>query len=101
MGILRKGLTPQLEERFKKQLFAQKSGTVVLWEVLDRLGHDFRDTDIAERLKLEVAHLESHLSMVFHRYLDEPGRLDILIGDAPLAPLGPFHAKREGHPDSR
>ena len=90
MGVLRRGLTPQLEERFKKQLLAQKSGTVVLWEVLDRLGHDSRNTDIAERLKLEVARLDSHLSMVFHRYLDEPGRLDILIGEVPVVPWDPF-----------
>ncbi len=89
-ALLRKGMTPHLEERFKKQLLAQKSGTVVLWEVLDRLGHDSRDSDIAERLKLEVARLENHLSMVFHRYLDEPSRLDILIGDVPVTSWDPF-----------
>jgi len=89
-ALLRKGLTPHLEERFKKHLVAQNSGTVVLWEVLDRLGHDSRDSDIAERLKLEVARLEEHLSVVFHRYLEEPGRLDILIGDVPVAPWDPF-----------
>ena len=50
-ALLRKGLTPDLEDRFRKQLQAQESGTVVLWEVLDRLGHDARDSDIAERLK--------------------------------------------------
>ena len=89
-ALLRKGLTPHLEDRFKKQLLAQKSGTIVLWEVLDRLGHDSRDSDIADRLKLEVARLVEHLSMVFHRHLEEPGRLEILVGDVPVAPWDPF-----------
>ena len=39
-ALLRKGRTPHLEERFRRQLQTQPSGTVVLWEVLDRLGHD-------------------------------------------------------------
>ena len=89
-ALLRKGLTAHLEERFRKQLLAQKSGTVVLWEVLDRLGHDSRNSDIAERLKLEVARLEDHLSVVFHRYLDDPGRLNILIGNVPVTSWDPF-----------
>ena len=89
-ALLRKGMTPQLEERFKKQLQEQGSGTVVLWEILDRLGHDSRNSDIADRLKLEVARLEEHLSMVFHRYLEEPGRLQILIGEVPVKPWDPF-----------
>ncbi len=62
----------------------------MLWEVLDRLGHDSATPDIAERLQREVTRLEEHLSMVFHRFLEEPGRLDILIGDVPVAPWDPF-----------
>ena len=85
-ALLRRGMTPHLDERFRKQLAGQASGTVVLWEVLDRLGHDSRNSDIADRLKLEVSRLESHLSTVFHRYLEEAGRLQILIGDVPVRP---------------
>jgi hypothetical protein len=70
--LLRKGLDPVLEDRFCKQLQAQESGSVVQWEVLDRLGHNSRDTDVAETLQLEVAWLDEHLSMVFHRFSDEP-----------------------------
>ena len=46
-ALLRRGLTPALEDRFRKLLQAQKSGAVVLWEVLDRLGHDSHDTDVS------------------------------------------------------
>ena len=89
-ALLRTGMSPLLEDRFRRLLLEQKSGTVVLWEVLDRLGHDSRNSDIAERLKLEVARLESHLAMVFHRYLEEPGRLEIRIGEVPVKPWDPF-----------
>ena len=88
-ALLRKGLTAHLDDRFRKQLQAQESGTVVLWEVLDRLGHDARDSDIAERLKREVTRLEEHLSMVFHRFL-EAGAFRILIGELPVTPWDPF-----------
>jgi hypothetical protein len=89
-ALLRKGMSPHLEERFRNHLQAQESGTVVLWEVLDRLGHDSRESDIAERLKREIIRLEEHLSMVFHRILEEPGGFRILIGEIPVEPWDPF-----------
>ena len=49
-ALLRKGMTPQLEERFKKQLQEQGSGTVVLWEILDRLGHVVEGFDAARHV---------------------------------------------------
>ena len=72
------------------QLQTQPSGTVVLWEVLDRLGHDARDSDIADRLMREVIRLDEHLSMVFHRFLEEPDGFRILIGEIPVTPWDPF-----------
>jgi len=89
-ALLRKGLTPHLEDRFRRQLQAQKSGTVVLWEVLDRLGHDARESDIADRLKREVIRLEEHLSMVFHRFLEEPTGIQVLVGEIPVSSWDPF-----------
>jgi hypothetical protein len=93
-AFLRKGLNPFLEDMFRKLLQSQASGTVVLWEVLDRLGHDSRDTDIAERLQREVTRLDEHLSMVFHRFLARLGvelsaRGDRLHYQAPKGVLTP------------
>jgi hypothetical protein len=89
-ALLRKGLTPHPEDGFRRQLQAQESGTVVLWEVLDRLGHDARESDIADRLKRGVIRLEEHLSMVFHRFMEELTVLQTLIGEIPVGPWDPF-----------
>jgi hypothetical protein len=69
------------------------SGTLVLWERMDRvtagLTHDRRSEDAFLAM---VARTEQHLAMVFHRYLEGPGtRLRIHIsGGARLRPWDPF-----------
>lgn len=64
------------------------NGTLVIWEVLDRivvpgfLEQDF--LDLMDRV-------EQHLAMVFHRYLEgAQARLRILINDRPIKPWNPF-----------
>jgi hypothetical protein len=89
-ALLRSAQTPPLEQRFRRELLAQKSGTVVLWEVLDRLGHEDGDDEIADRLRRAVTQLKVHLALVFHRFLEEPGHLKILIGELPVEPWDPF-----------
>jgi hypothetical protein len=88
-ALLRNARTPFLGQRFTKELQGCKSGTVVLWEVLDRLGHDDGDEEMADRLQRAVPQIEQHLAMVFHRFLEEKS-LKILIGDEPVEPWDPF-----------
>ncbi|MBU1377072.1 MAG: ATP-binding protein [Alphaproteobacteria bacterium] len=74
-------------------LASSVSGTLVLWERLDRitagLTHDRRSQDAFFAM---VARVEQHLAMVFHRYLEGPGaRLRIHVGGAArLRPWDPF-----------
>jgi len=89
-ALLRTAQTPHLEKRFRQGLEAQKCGTVVLWEVLDRLGHKAGDEEIADRLRRAVPNLSEHLAMVFHRFLEVSGGLKILIGDLAVEPWDPF-----------
>jgi hypothetical protein len=89
-ALLRAGQTPHLEQRFRRDLTTQKHGTVVLWEVLDRLGHEDGDAEIADRLQRAIPRLEQHLGMVFHRFIEEPGGLKILIGAEAVKPWDPF-----------
>ncbi|PRY22731.1 histidine kinase/DNA gyrase B/HSP90-like ATPase [Spirosoma oryzae] len=65
------------------------SGTIVLWEDLDRLieiGDTTRDKENFYR-KLEA--LKIHLGLIFHRYIEE-GSLTIYVGTNPVAPFNPF-----------
>lgn len=62
------------------------SGTLVIWEKMDRLTapgaseQDFLDA---------IDRIERHLAMVFHRFI-EKRRLAILINDRAVAPWNPF-----------
>jgi len=74
-------------------LTTMKSGTLVLWEMLDRIvtagytADDFNDL---------IDNVESHLAMVFHRLLQGPrSRLKLLLNGRPVAPWDPFMM---GHP---
>lgn len=73
-----------------ERLSKERSGTLVLWENLDRFvppgstEQDFLDA---------IDRIEKHLSMVFHRYLDRTqSRLRIRINEKNLFPWNPFHA---------
>lgn len=80
-------------EAFLASLSGMKSGTLVLWENLDRIvtrGYDADDfNDLIDRV-------EAHLAMVFHRLLQGPRpSLRILLNNRAVEPWDPFMA---GHP---
>ena len=70
-----------------------RTGTLVLWEQLDRVvtkGYAPEDfVDMIDRV-------EAHLAMVFHRLLEgQRARLRIVLNGSPVAPWDPFMS---GHP---
>jgi hypothetical protein len=74
-------------------LNGKKAGTLVLWEMMDRVvttgytSDDFHDL---------IDNIESHLAMVFHRLLQGPrARLKLLLNGQPVEPWDPFMS---GHP---
>lgn len=71
----------------------QPQGTLVLWEILDRIvTPEFREQDFLDL----IDRVEQHLAMVFHRYLEGPHpRLRILINGRLVNPWDPFLI---GHP---
>jgi hypothetical protein len=80
-------------ERFLGPLINRPSGTLVLWEVLDRIVTTGYTADDFSNL---IDHVEAHLAMVFHRLLQGPRhRLRILLNERAVAPWDPFMT---GHP---
>lgn len=78
---------------FIASLAGKKAGTLVLWEMMDRVvtagytSDDFHDL---------IDAVESHLAMVFHRLLQGPrAKLTLLLNGRAVAPWDPFMT---GHP---
>lgn len=79
------------------KLSNQESGTIVLWEKLDRLvGNSHIENEAARKVFLEeFALVEEHLSLVFHRYL-EKRKIKLWINDVAISPWDPFMKEEEG-----
>lgn len=72
-----------------------ESGTVVLWENLDRLSQSGRLSEKEHQFNRLMLETRRHLELVFHRFLStEPGhnRFQIFINDDALVPFNPFNA---------
>ena len=69
-------------------LEAQDRGTLVLWEIPDRIvTPGFSEQDYLDLIDL----VERHFAMVFHRFLSGPGpRLNLTINGRPVGPWDPF-----------
>ena len=73
----------------------QKSGTLVVWQNLDRLL--MGEIDFEKALGRRMDEVRSHLELVFHRYLSgESGikKLEITFNDVKLKPADPFLVKK-------
>lgn len=79
-------------ERLLEPLRQLPHGTMVLWEQLDRLagGSAPTDTRAHKRFLTMTDTVERHLGMVFHRFLEGRGRLQLSINDQPVVPWDPF-----------
>lgn len=80
------------------RIHEEASGTIVLWEVLDRILQDEESgiDKLRSHFLRVVDEVEQHLGMVFHRYLDGPRpRLQIVFNGQKVEPWDPF---LEGHP---
>lgn len=70
------------------------SGTLVLWEILDRIvTPSFNEQSFLDL----IDQVENHLGMVFHRFLDRTSpRIELTINGSPVAPWDPFLSGRFG-----
>jgi hypothetical protein len=81
---------PRIEELRKL-----KSGTLVVWQNLDRLM--VGEIDFSRSMAKKMDDVRSHLSLVFHRYISgEAGlkRIVVRMNNTPIEPADPFLTKR-------
>lgn len=71
------------------------SGTLVLWEALDRLTDNGSPDEVQRHLNRRLDDAREHLELVFHRFLaGEHGlaKVAIALNERPLVPFDPFHS---------
>lgn len=77
--------------RFANILQDLKSGTIVLWEKLDRISESPLDFEKEFNEKLDYA--DRHISLVFHRFMDKretKKTIDFYFNNRKLEPIDPF-----------
>jgi len=82
---------PKSLEQVPDLVHLSSSGTLVLWEKLDRLTGDA--TALAKRSEIinrRIAETERHLRLVFHRFMEAKPPLRISLNGRHLQPLDPF-----------
>lgn len=72
----------------------EKTGTLVVWQNLDRLPHINKETKKKNDLfNQRIADVERHIRLIFHRYISDAKVLRILINGRPIKPIDPFAQK--------
>lgn len=68
------------------------TGTIVLWEKMDRIvsGSTAGDRRAHQRFLALIEETEQHLGMTFHRFLEGPRRIAIHVNGEPLHAWDPF-----------
>lgn len=86
------------EEKELLNLYApEKSGTLVIWDNVDRLLKEYKRQDGVHMRKAKdryLDHLRQHISMVYQRFIDQSDKrehnINIFINDVPVEPWDPF-----------
>ena len=86
------------ELAFLKEVAGEDSGTLVVWEKIDRLLKEYTDPAggyARKSLDAKIKNLSEHLSMIYQRFLDgndtrEPQKAIIWLNDQKLMPWDPF-----------
>lgn len=85
-------------QNFALQLDAVKSGTLVVWQLCDRIVSPTTDLndDKAQRRFLELADdVAHHLALVFHRFMDGVPPVSIAVNGNKLKSFDPFLQKEK------
>jgi hypothetical protein len=79
------------DNKFEADIEKIKSGTIIVWNDIDRLVKNFHtdNTKSLEKFLLVMEQVKKHLAMVFHRYI-ENGKIKIYFQDRIVEPWNPF-----------
>ncbi len=80
-----------IPEQFKGGLDNLESGTIVVWNDMDRLVKNLKEEDKSSLSKylIIMEHVKKHLAMVFHRFIDN-NRIKIFFQQREIEAWNPF-----------
>ncbi len=76
------------------ELSERKSGTIVLWENIDKIIEEDKQGNKKEHFYRKIQKVHTHLGLVYHRLIEEE-KLKILINTNEVNPINPFHISTE------
>lgn len=84
------------EEKYFKELSEIKSGTIVVWNNIDRLVKNFHsdDENALEKFLQIMEQVKKHLAMVFHRFI-ESNKIKIWFQEREVAAWNPFFIDKD------
>lgn len=84
------------EEKYFKELSEIKSGTIVVWNDIDRLVKNFHSDDekALEKFLQIMEQVKKHLAMVFHRFI-ESNKIKIWFQEREVAAWDPFFIDKD------
>jgi hypothetical protein len=79
------------DNSFLEKIENQKSGTLVLWEKLDRIvgEAEVQNENVQKIFYQEMINVKHHLSLVFHKFI-ESKRIKIFFQNSEIVPYNPF-----------
>jgi Histidine kinase-, DNA gyrase B-, and HSP90-like ATPase len=79
------------DNSFLEKIENQKSGTLVLWEKLDRIvgEAEVQNENVQKIFYQEMINVKHHLSLVFHKFI-ESKRIKIFFQNSEIEPYNPF-----------
>lgn len=88
---------------FEMQLQDMKTGTIVIWNDIDRMVKNIHEDDskALDKFLIVMEQVKKHLSMVFHRFI-ENGKIKIHFQDRQISAWNPFlpsEAATQGFPE--
>ncbi|QTY25969.1 ATP-binding protein [Flavobacterium sp. CS20] len=79
------------DTQFEKKIEDLSSGTIVIWNDIDRIVKNFDKQDVKalDKFLFIMEQVKNHLAMVFHKFI-EADRLNIFFQDTPVKSWNPF-----------
>jgi anti-sigma regulatory factor (Ser/Thr protein kinase) len=79
------------DENLKTEISNLTSGTIVLWNDIDRVVKDFSQDDnkALEKFLTTMEQVKKHLAMVFHKFIEQ-GKINIYFQDKKVNAWNPF-----------